>query len=85
MALIMYVLLLIVILTLTEINVQFIPWRKLHLEDLDQDRRSQLLGAFFNGVLLLALRLITFLQAIERFNSLQCKYVLFELVKADLQ
>lgn len=65
--------------------MQFIPWRKLHLEDLDQDRRSQFLGAFFNGVFLLALRVIIFLQAIERFISLQRKYVLFELVKTDLQ
>lgn len=35
-------------------------------------QRSRLLGAFFNGVFLLALGVSIFLQSIERFVSLQC-------------
>lgn len=37
--------------------------------------RAQILGAFFNGVFLLALSVSTFLQSIERLISLQRKFI----------
>ncbi|TQN72213.1 Zinc homeostasis factor 1, partial [Colletotrichum shisoi] len=37
-------------------------------------RRAQVLGAFFNGVFLLALGVSIFLQAVERFVNLTCEY-----------
>jgi zinc transporter 1 len=47
-------------------------------------QRATLLGAFFNGVFLLALGLSIFLQSIERFISLQSMSCLRRLRVSDM-
>lgn len=44
-------------------------------------QRSRLLGAFFNGVFLLALGVSIFLQSIERFVSVQGMWYLFRRLR----
>lgn len=48
-------------------------------------QRSQLLGAFFNGVLLFALGISIFLQSIERFIALQREFFLICVVSIPIR